>query len=252
MKGGLPLGGIYSGPGIDPAAGFFNPSFAAEGPNIVTYTYTNNDLCSSSGFITIQVFPSPGFTCGNDLTDIRDNQTYSTFSLPGGKCWMAANMNFGNQIPAVQYQADNCQVEKYCSGDSLVNCNLYGGLYQWDEAMQYEITSQSNGICPPGWHIPNSADWEGLIDFYGTAGLAGDPMKDLSNPAGFRALLHGIYYFNSTWYLSGGPYKAAMYWSSTTDGNLRSLARGINHHTQSVSLYSSLKNNAIAVRCIRD
>ncbi len=40
------------------------------------------------------------------------------------------------------------------------NCNILGGLYQWNEAMQYSTTAGVQGICPTGWHIPTDAEWQ--------------------------------------------------------------------------------------------
>ncbi len=37
-----------------------------------------------------------------------------------------------------------------------------GGLYTWDEAMQYVTTEGAQGICPAGWHIPSDGDWNAL------------------------------------------------------------------------------------------
>jgi uncharacterized protein (TIGR02145 family) len=33
-------------------------------------------------------------------------------------------------------------------------CDIYGGLYQWDEMMQYVTAEKTKGICPTGWHLP--------------------------------------------------------------------------------------------------
>jgi len=252
LKRCIPYNGTYSGTGVDSITGKFVPSMAGTGVHLIKYSVTNSTNCTSFTTFKINVLSPPSFSCGSYLTDVRDNHSYPTFLLPNGKCWMGSNLNYGNHVPGTLLQTDNCQVEKYCSGDSLANCNLFGGLYQWDELTQYEISDTAKGICPPEWHIPDSTEWAGLIDSFGTAGLAGDKLKEIPNSNGFQALLHGIFYQNDTWFLTGGPNKATMYWSSTEHGNTRSLARGLNESTQSVSLYYSPKNNALQVRCVKD
>jgi len=42
-------------------------------------------------------------------------------------------------------------------------CNTFGGLYDWNEMMQYSTTAGSQGICPSGWHIPTITDWCTLL-----------------------------------------------------------------------------------------
>ncbi|MCX6252252.1 MAG: hypothetical protein NTX61_16065, partial [Bacteroidetes bacterium] len=51
LKGGIPLGGTYSGPGV--TNGIFYPAIAGVGSHQITYTYTNVALCSASAIVTI-------------------------------------------------------------------------------------------------------------------------------------------------------------------------------------------------------
>jgi uncharacterized protein (TIGR02145 family) len=67
----------------------------------------------------------------------------------GDKCWLKENLNVGTMILSEQNQSDNGLIEKYCYGDLPANCETYGGLYQWREAMQYIATPGTQGICPP-------------------------------------------------------------------------------------------------------
>jgi uncharacterized protein (TIGR02145 family) len=39
---------------------------------------------------------------------------------------------------------------------------LYGGLYLWDEALDYTDKEKGRGICPPGWHLPSEQEWQEL------------------------------------------------------------------------------------------
>ena len=47
LKGGIPLGGTYSGPGVNPLTGIFDPAAAGTGIKTITYTYTNSMMCSA-------------------------------------------------------------------------------------------------------------------------------------------------------------------------------------------------------------
>jgi uncharacterized protein (TIGR02145 family) len=211
LKGGIPLGGIYSGPGVNSLTGIFAPSTAGAGTKTITYTYTNVSSCSASKTIHIIVQATPVFTCGNMLTDIRDGKTYQTVQI-GTQCWMASNLNYGTILVSTQDQRDNCLFEKYCYNDNPANCTTLGALYQWDEMMQYDNTPADQGFCPPGWHIPSENDWNTLFANYINNAFAGNPLK-YSGYFGFNALLSGENYFNKSWNYQGF---ATFFWSSTT------------------------------------
>src|SRR5208283_3291653 len=76
LKGGIPLGGTYSGPGVNSLTGVFTPSVAGTGTKTITYSYTNVLLCTASKSMHIIVQAAPSFTCGNEFTDIRDTKAY--------------------------------------------------------------------------------------------------------------------------------------------------------------------------------
>lgn len=97
------------------------------------------------------------FTCGGMLTDSRDGQSYQTVQI-GNQCWMAENLNYGTQINASVNQSNNGEPEKYCYQNISSSCETYGGLYQWDELMNYTKTPGTQGICPEGWHIPSDQE----------------------------------------------------------------------------------------------
>jgi len=40
--------------------------------------------------------------------------------------------------------------------------DIYGGLYQWDELMNYSTLENTQGICPAGWEVPSHKDWMDL------------------------------------------------------------------------------------------
>jgi len=255
LKGGLPLGGIYSGAGVNSTTGVFNPSLAGTGIKIITYSYTNVSLCSASSAKTITVQPAPLFTCGNNLTDIRDGKVYPTIQV-GSKCWMGANLNYGTWIHSSTHQRDNCITEKYCPHDQQANCQLGTAAYQWDELIQYGITAapEYQGVCPPGWHIPSAADFQALIDANQGNSLAGTFLTDLYLiPRGFEALFQGMAYLNTTWaFTSSDTPEGTLFWTSTPGSSNKIITRGVNNRNQSVSLYESSKANALPVRCIRD
>jgi len=248
LHGGLPLGGQYSGPGVNSITGTFTPSVAGTGLKTITYIYSNVYTCLASKTKTILVQPNPSFNCGNNLTDIRDNKVYPTIQI-GSQCWMASNLDFGSQISDLTPQTDNCLNEKYTRNSSLVISNSF---YQWDELMRYQTSPGSQGLCPPGWHIPSAAEWNVLLSFYSGAGQAGGYLKDSLLISGFHSYQHGFLYLNNTWAFTSGLDAGAMYWTSTASGTDRAVARGLNIFNPSVSMYPSSRQNAFGVRCCKN
>ena len=244
LKGGLPLGGAYSGTGVN--AGLFNPAIGA-GIHTITYSYSNVFGCANTASLNITVLNPLPFFCGSPLTDVRDTKQYPTIKL-GSQCWMAANLNFGTQVPSSSMQRDNCTTEKYCLNDISANCTTLGGLYQWDEVMQFEPVESIQGLCPPGWHIPSENDWNTLFNLYTSSGFAGSPLK-YTWYSGFDVFLNGIRFDNRNWDFDTF---ATFLWSSTSHGPVKAWAHSMNSINPSVSFYPGNRSNAFYVRCIKN
>jgi len=93
LKGGIPLNGTYTGQGI--TSGILYPALTGGGVHTITYTYINEYNCSDDAATTITIQTPMAWNCGDLLTDIRDGQEYATIQI-GSQCWMAANLNYGN------------------------------------------------------------------------------------------------------------------------------------------------------------
>jgi uncharacterized protein (TIGR02145 family) len=254
LKGGTPRGGWFEGPGVN--GDFFMPALAGAGLHTLGYIYQNVFLCSDTALVAVRVYNPVSFTCGGMLTDVRDGKQYPT-SVIGGACWMRENLDAGLSIDAQQPQTDNCIREKYClPGDPL--CETYGGLYQWDELMDHSDSGNPHGLCPPGWHVPTVTEWQLLINAISAGfpspadGIAAAYLKDMYLTPGFQAQTTGIRYLNNLWSFIGGTPMTSMFWTSSTLGPERAVARGINDYNTSVSFYPSMRANAFPVRCVKD
>jgi uncharacterized protein (TIGR02145 family) len=190
------------------------------------------------------------FICGESKAG-HYGKLYNTV-LIGDQCWLKENLDVGTRIDVSQSQSDNGIFEKYCYDDNPNNCDTYGGLYYWNEAMQYVITEGAQGICPPDWHIPTLAEFQTLTAMVSNNSLALiASSKGGSNTSGFSALLAGAsgpdgggYFFglgngNYFWTSSevGGGVGAYYMWLTLTVINLTAYAYG----TQGFS-----------VRCVMD
>lgn len=245
LRGGLPLGGTYSGLGV--SGGSFFPGLAGAGNITINYNYSNTWGCNANQSQTISVVGAVPFPCNNALTDLRDNKQYPTVKI-GTQCWMAMNLDYGTEIASTAMQRDNCVVEKYCYQDNPGNCTSQGGLYQWDEMMRFEDSPALQGICPPSWHVPTEAEWTTLFNFYTSNGFAGSPLK-FSGYSGFNAFLDGTRFDNMNWNFTNF---ATFIWSSTSHGPTKAWAHAMNTFNPSVSSYPGNRSNAFSIRCIKD
>jgi uncharacterized protein (TIGR02145 family) len=190
-----------------------------------------------------------------------DGNNYPTVTI-GTQLWMAKNINVGIRIDGPQEQTNNSIIEKCCYNDLESYCDVYGGLYQWNEMMQYDTTPGVQGICPTGWHIPTDAEWTILTTFLGGESVAGGKMKETglthwlspntgaTNSSGFTALPGG--------YRHGAPYysydvlsEAGDFWSSTQWYTL-AWYRYVYWLGESVTRSSPNKIISLSVRCLQD
>jgi uncharacterized protein (TIGR02145 family) len=253
LRGGLPLGGVYSGNGVtlDGGAYVFNPGTAAIGDNTITYTYTTSGLCTASNTFTINNRSTILVNCGEPVVDFRDNDKSYPTVLIGSQCWMAKNLDLGTMKYSSIHQVDNCTVEKYCLNDVDANCSLFGGLYQWDELMKHDPVSGAQGLCPAGWHIPTNDEWLALINNYLRQSEAGTALKDPATGT-FQALLGGVFYLDQAWAFYPPGFSATFFWTSETDGTGKVITHGMNSLVPSVSNYSADRGNGFSVRCLKN
>jgi uncharacterized protein (TIGR02145 family) len=85
---------------------------------------------------------------------------------------------------------NNGVVEKYALDNDENNYLLYGGLYDWDEMMNYMSVEGGKGICPDGWHIPSLEEFDELIDAVGGTQSAGAALV-VGGSSGFDYVIGG-------------------------------------------------------------
>jgi len=196
--------------------------------------------------------------CGGTITDI-DGNTYTTVQI-GIQCWMAENLNVGTMINGSNNQTDNGTIEKYCYDNNTANCDTYGGLYQWNEVMQYVTTAGTQGICPMGWHLPTDAEWTTLTNYVGGSDVAGGKMKEAgtshwvspntgaTNSSGFTGLPGGSRLTTGSFLNIG--YKID-FWSSNGYGT-SAWIRFLFYDKAEAYRNTNQKATGCSVRCVRN
>ena len=233
------------------------------------------------------------FTCGISKVKDYDGNEYHTIKI-GDQCWMKENMrakHFSDGT-AIQTGTDTSWTTPYyyyyseSYRYSLEDLGLY---YNWAAAMNNSASSSANpsgvqGVCPTGWHVPSSSEWNQLYAYarsqsswlcdatssYIGKALASDqywgynssscvPGNDYSqnNASGFSAIAGGLanYYGspNPTIHFGGNYGFQFMAWASdiVSGGDKAKYAQIHYQYTgayvSSYSIYCGL-----SVRCLRD
>jgi uncharacterized protein (TIGR02145 family) len=208
-------------------------------------------------------------------------ESYPTVQI-GTQCWFQKNVNVGTMVLGANDQTNNSILEKYCYNNDTANCSIYGGLYQWAEAVQYQngasntaspspaFAGNIKGICPTGWHVPSDSEFCTLTTFLdatincGTNGYSGtdaggkmkvvsglwaSPNTGATNSSGFSAL--GIGY--REWF---GSFDWAgienYFWSRTDFSNSESKSISLVNNSSFIGIGKPGKIYGFSVRCIKD
>lgn len=206
-----------------------------------------------------------GTVCRSEPEVLYEGKTYRTIQI-GDLCWFRENLNVGDVIVAGEDDMnDDGVIEKYCYADDPANCDLFGGLYQWDEAMGYVQTSGARGICPPegGWHIPTSEEFDMMAAELGGFAYAGGHMKATTlwenpntgadNLSGFTGLPAGIRATLSYDEFFGGLYTDALFWTSDckSSGLIVDIYM-LKYNDRFLNAFEFANHNGFSVRCVKE
>ena len=236
----------------------YNGTIGAEQYN--TSTAINNPV----------IILTQSISCPSSFIDSRDGKTYHGVQI-GNQCWMKENLNIGTRINGSELQTNNGIIEKYSYNDNESNSDSFGGLYQWDEAMQYSQKQGAKGICPDGWYLPSDDEWkilEGSVDSQNGVGnqiwnqeewRGYDAGKNLKSKYGWNNNGNGIDLRGFTSLASGYYYGGfdligdwSYFWTSSQKDDNGKWCRGLNYLTDKIYRTANSKGIAFSIRCVKD
>ncbi len=210
--------------------------------------------------------------CPETPTVEYEGQEYNTIQI-FSQCWLKENLNVGEMIDVTMEQSNNGTIEKYCYNNEPDSCAKYGGLYQWNEMMQYASQQGAQGICPPGWHLPTDEEWkvlEGAVDSQYGIGNAEwdiddhwrgyDAGTNLKTTSGWYANGNGTDLFSFSGLPGGARYDGGFFgdvgnygiwWTSTEDYGY-AWGRYLSYGNPEVDRDYSYEGYGFSVRCLRD
>lgn len=183
----------------------------------------------------------------NCIIDGRDGQIYKTVQIED-QVWMAQNLN---------YKTD----DSYCYGEknpqfTSDKCEKYGRLYRIKETLE-----MTDGVCPQGWHVPDTTEWVTLFDAVDGRTVAGIYLKSKTDWKEGNANVSGIDSYGFT-ALPGGLGKSGSaydlvnvgaYFLSTTKSVHCDCMETINfvYSTGDASFSQCGIHEAVSIRCLK-
>lgn len=151
-------------------------------------------------------FTLSAVACGDLMVYDIDGNSYHTVQI-GSQCWLKENLRTthyanGDAIPYANSDYD--YNNPYYYRNTNVDETVYGLYYNWPAVMNGAASSESNpsgvqGVCPDGWHVPSTTEWNQLFTFvssdnsYWCDDNSESIVKALASPMGW----------NSYWYSCG-------------------------------------------------
>jgi len=198
------------------------------------------------------------------LVDI-DGNAYSTVVI-GTQNWMAENLkvtkyrngdNITNITTNSAWSSNTSGAYGVYDNDETTYLNSYGRLYNW-----YAVdNSSSRYICPEGWHVPTTNEYNTLSTYLGGNSVAGGKMKEtgttywqssntsVTNSSGFSARGSGLR--DNTY----GTYTLlnlrTWFWVANQFDSTRAYYRELATN-ESVTIYRTSKKYGMSVRCLED
>lgn len=219
------------------------------------------------------------------VTDVQGN-VYNTVQI-GSQCWIRENLRttmFADSTPITPGASYSTPEPNYFDDStSIIPLEQRGYLYDWAAAMHeapssYVVPSGVQGVCPNGWHLPSTAEWEVLLSFirdqaeyncngeptatakamaspswwnsFNTDCCPGNQSVFPNNASGFGAVPAGT--LRAYGYDDVGHY--ALLWTSSENESYSEAAYyyGLDYDSQDVARGSTAKDRRGSVRCLRD
>ena len=212
-------------------------NYASEIPAFETYVESFGENLTRESFLNPQVQY-------DSIVDNRDGQVYKTVKI-GEQVWMAQNLNYIDTAKAIFKDSS------WCYDNNPRNCTLAGRLYTW--------TVAKDSLCPEGYHLPDTTEWNTLFASVGGTANAGTVLRSIlgwdsvngTNDYGFSAVAVGERYHSGSFDSEGTK---AFIWTATAlpEESENSAYAAYFVENATVSFKKNFKDNGASVRCLKD
>jgi len=160
-----------------------------------------------------------------------DDFTYPALKF-GEAVWTTKNLK-------TSVNKDNVTIESFFYNDESSYESTYSRLYKWDVAQN---------ICPDGWHLPSSGEWNTLAEIYGGKNSAAEELMETGS-SGFFVLLGGYRSIGGNYF---GVSDNAGFWTSDEYSPEQAYMLSFELRNDTIKELVVNKNAAYSVRCIRN
>lgn len=215
------------------------------------------------------------------FTDGRDGQTYKTVKI-GDQVWMAENLNYA-YLGGTEDLTDS---SSFCYDNDPAKCEIYGRLYIWSAAVDSagwisgntanncglgkdcSVPQKHRGVCPEGWHLPDSTEWRALVNEVGGEEVAALKLKSTygwdsegngTDSFGFSVLSGGDMVLmpppDDSYVFTRESIDVGFWGSDNVHNFFEAYVIWFYYHKSNVdipSAYGTRKENGNYVRCVKD
>lgn len=201
---------------------------------------------------------------GQTITDI-DGNVYNTVNV-GTQTWTTENLKttrYSNGVPIQYVSVDTIwgglTTAAFCTyNNDTTYRHEYGNLYNF-----YAVTESQN-ICPTGWHVPSDGEWSILTAYLGGDSIAGGKMKETglthwqfpntgaTNSSGLTVIPAGYRYSNNGFNHGGfnGLNGNGAIWTSTSSSDSTSIFKLFYPGSAEVGIINNMSSYGASVRCV--
>ena len=230
------------------------------------------DICGNKyKYITIgsQVWMAENMRC--DKYDTQSGRTGATLSTSSDRTYAPYYTNASDK------SLWNSDSQEHGVNLTLVQIDKLGYLYNWAaavgvataeeaKAQNSEFSTNRQGICPNGWHVPTRAEWDALgVALGGTKESNGN----FPNVGKLLKTISGWYYSGNdngtdaysfsalpSGYASGsavnGVGRVADFWTATPSNSTYTFERSLSCSADFLNHGFFSKDYALSVRCVRN
>ena len=217
----------------------------------------------------------------DSIKDSRDGKVYKTVKI-GEQVWMAENLNYSDSA-----ETPSLKTRMWCYNDQPKNCDVGGAFYTWSAAIdsialynggkgvicgydkKCDLPAKVQGICPDGWHLPDSTEWSALFKEVGGSSTAGTPLKSQkgwdiikasssngngTDTYGFAAIPVGLIEHEAkyTWHSPRYNGMLAYFWVATEGSAKTAFTAQFENANRYTWLHYTAKDMGISIRCVKD
>lgn len=242
---------------------------------------TAESSSSVDGFdwnIPKEAYLNPDIQYGS-ITDDRDGMVYKTVKI-GNQVWMAENLNYSDSV-----KTPSLLERSWCFGNDEKKCDVVGRYYAWSAAVDSVAlaTDPKNpqdcgngksckslvkvqGICPDGWHLPDTTEWRTLFVATGDSsaankilkshigwnnyGIIADDIGNGTNEVGFSAIPANYWSVSEAFEDAVGF--SAFFWSATEYNMISNYKVVLTSDVKYAFFNHGDRSKGFSIRCVKD